>query len=221
MNEDNNVQNQNAPLQPDNKQIEDKKNPSDNLTPDHPRFREVVAEKNQLKETVGFLQQQLDEMKEQIAAKQVNRSDNQIDPEEEAALERIASKLRQKQVFVTKDDLSTEKQALEYERLSDKYPGGAGKSPKFDPIEVQTYAKRNGFSNLEKAYKDMHFDALVQLEAKRQTPTPPDSERADGRVRQSPENAVTPDDIKNMSDEEYEEKRASILAALRPHTETV
>ena len=202
-----------APLQSEQEQV--KKDPSDNLTPDHPRFKEVIAEKNQLKEEVSSLKEQLEELKEQISTRQQETGNEDLTVEEERALEKIDKQLRNRG-YITKDELVVEKRAQEYSRLSDKYNGSNG-LPKFDAVEVQAHAKKYGFESLEKAYKDLHFDAFVQLEAKKNgnSINPPSSERAGGGDKQPTKSEFSPEDIASMSDADYEKNREKILSSMK------
>lgn len=207
------------PLEGDKKE-EVKQDPSDTLTPDHPRFKEVIAEKNELKNEVENLRSELSEVKEQIAARQEQTGEDELTSDEQVALERIERNLKAKG-YVKKEDMQSElrveRKAREYERLSEKYDGKNG-LPKFVADDVAIYAKRHGFDDLERAYKDMHFDVRVELEAKRRLEgkNPPTSEQPTGGDRDGDKERLTGDDISNMSDAEYEEKRADLLSSIKP-----
>lgn len=202
-----------APLQSEQEQV--KQDPSDRLTPDHPRFKEVLERAKTAEGKVEDLQNQLNELKDQISTRQESTGDEDLTVEEERALEKIDKQLRSRG-YITKDELVVEKRAQEYSRLSDKYSGSNG-LPKFDPVEVQSHAKKYGFDNLEKAYKDLHFDAFVQLEAKKNSNSinPPSSERAGGGDREPAKSEFSPEDIASMSDADYEKNRDKILSSMK------
>lgn len=185
--------------------------PSDKLTPEHPRFKEVIAQNHELKQNLEEMRTQMEELKSSITVKQDAGEDTD---EEELALRKIERRMEEK--FARKEDLSADRQALQFERLSEKYNGQNG-YPKFVPVDVTAYAKRNGFgNNYEAAYKQMHFDALVQVEAKRKGFQPPTSEKPTGGEKQQEQSTLSPQDIAQMSDEEYEKHRSKILENLRP-----
>lgn len=197
---------------------EEKKDPSDNLTPDHPRFKEVIADNHEKQKQIDALQTQLDEVNKKIDARQDKTGDEDLTEEEEAWLDRIGKGLKRKGIIVTQDDLRQERQATQYEKLSEKHDGSDG-FPKFIPVEVQAFAKKRGISDLEDAWYIMNRTAIDQVNARKIAKTPEEiqSEKADGKEeKQTPKNTLTPEAIANMSDEEYEAQRASILGALKP-----
>jgi len=102
--------------------------------------------------------------------------------------------------------------------LSQKYSGKDG-YPKFDSEEVNAYAKKNGFgNNYEAAYNDLHRDAIIRVEAKKlnQDPKVPTSESpASQGERSITQEGLTPEQVANMSDEEYEKNREKILQGLK------
>jgi hypothetical protein len=223
MNPDNSQESTNAPLQPDNKQEQDnqtKSDPSDNLTPDHPRFKEVVAEKNELKQTVNQLQSQMEELRQSISTRQSREDDDSLTYEEQQALDRIDRGLKAKG-YLTEEDLRSRNRAENYKSLTKEYDGKNG-LPKFVPIEVEAHAKANGYGdNLLAAYRDMHFDAIVQQESKRSANQPevPTSEKpASGQRGNVANTEFTPEAISQMSDEEYERNREKILGSIRSST---
>lgn len=213
MDEEKNVQTTNAPLQSEQKETTPaQEDPSDRLTPDHPRFKEVLERAKQAEGKVSELETAMQQLKEQITTRQEETGDDELTVEEERALARIDRGLRSKG-YLTQDDLAVERRSQEYARLAKEYNGSNG-LPKFDPTEVEIYAKKNGFSNLEKAYKDLHFDAFVQYQARHSTP-PPSSEKPTGADRQVANTEFNAEAIAAMSDEEYERNREKILAAMR------
>ena len=194
-----------------NIETEGQKDPSDNLTPDHPRFKDVIAKNHDLERVVETMRTEMDELRQSISSKQ-DQGENT--DEDERALQIIEKRLSSK--FATKDDLNSDRQAIQFDRLSEKYSGSNG-YPKFVPVDVVAHAKKNGFSNYEKAYRDMHFDTIVSIEAaKKGTVTVPTSEKPAGGERQQESSTISPQDIAQMSDEEYEKNRDQILTALRP-----
>lgn len=191
---------------------EEQADPSDKLTPEHPRFKEVVARVHERDEQINELNQKVQELESRIQQKQDEGEETDV---EEAALRKIERRMEQK--FAKKEDLSADRQALQFERLSEKYNGSNG-YPKFVPVDVVSYAKRNGFgNNIEAAYKQMHFDTIVNVEAGRKGQiNVPTSEKPTGGERQQEGSTLTPQDIAEMSDEEYEKNRDKILQAARP-----
>lgn len=189
-----------------------KHDPSDNLTPEHPRFKEVVAEKNELKQTVTDLQTQIDDLKQSISTKQDTGEETD---EEEVALRKIEKRMEGK--FAKVEDVDSERQALTFDRLSDKYNGSNG-YPRFVPVDVVAYARTKGYGkNYEAAYNDMHREAIVQVEVKKlNTSKAPTSEKPSGGDKQAEGDTISATDIANMSDEEYEKNRTKILQAVRP-----
>ncbi len=210
----------NAPLQPNNDegQNQPKSDPSDQLTPEHPRFKEVIAQNHELKDQIGDLQSQLKDVQDSINRRQEETGDDELTAEEEKSLDRIQKGLKTKYNVVTQEDLRVERRARTYDKLSDKYDGENG-LPKFVPVDVEAHAKANGYGdNLEAAYKDMHFQAFVQAEAKKTGTkiTPPTSEKPTGGDRDQIANTeFTPEAVAAMSDEEYEKNRDKILGGIK------
>ena len=208
---------QDALLQSGQQNIEDRKDPSDNLTPDHPRFKDVIAKNHDLNIQMETLKQQLEELKQNINTRQEATGDDEFTVDEEKALDKIYAGLRAKKGVLTEADLRVEKRANEYGRLVGKYDGSNG-LPKFVALDIEAHAKKNGYGeNYEAAYKDLHHDAIVQAEAKKLTTPPPsptqiEKGRGDREVRVA---SFTPEDIAKMSDEDYEKNRAAIHAAMR------
>lgn len=191
------------------------KDPSDQLTPEHPRFKEVVAEKNQLREEIGELKAEMQRLQERITERQEVQDDESLTREEELALERIDKAMRSKG-YVKRDDLEADREAEKITSLQGKYNGSDG-LPKFVPDDVVVYAKRNGYGrNYEQAYKAMHFDAIVQVAQRRQNLQVPDSEKPTGGERKPATGEFTKEDIAKMSDAEYEANREKILSTVRP-----
>ena len=206
-----------ALLQSGQQDREERKDPSDNLTPDHPRFKDVIAKNHELNTQMETLKQQMEELKQNINTRQEATGDDELTVDEEKALDRIYAGLRAKKGVLTEADLRVEKRANEYGRLVGKYDGSNG-LPKFVAIDVETHAKKNGYGdNYEAAYKDLHHDAIVQVEAKRMTAPPPnptqiEKGRGDREIKIA---EFTPEAIAQMSEEEYDKNRPAILAAMR------
>lgn len=197
--------------------VEEKKDASDNLTPDHPRFKQVIEKLHEKDKTIDELKVELEKIKDQISQRQEDTGE-QLTQDEVLALDKIDKSLRKERGYLTRDDLEREvrieRNARNLEKLSETYNGTNG-YPKFIPEDVVSYAEENGFgSNYMAAYKQMHFDALVNLEAKKQNVTPPTSERPTGGERSFGED-LTSEKIGQMSDEEYEKKRETILSNLK------
>lgn len=209
-----------APLQPDQKEGEgeEKKDPADNLTPDHPRFKQVLDQNREFKDTIADLKDQLADINDKISTRQEETGNEDLTQEERDSLDKIEREL-QKKGFVRRDELEedqrVERIARDFERLSDKYDGKNG-YPKFVAEDVASHAKRYGFDSMEKAYRDLHFDAIVGTEAKRQrnAPTPPGSEKPTGAEREVT-GELTPEKIAAMSDQEFAENEADIMSSFK------
>lgn len=78
--------------------------PSDKMTPDHPRFKEVYNEAKESKAKVTQLESELAELRQKISERQVATGDSEFTEEEEKALERIEKGLA-KRGFVKKEEL--------------------------------------------------------------------------------------------------------------------
>lgn len=192
---------------------------SDKLTPDHPRFKQVLDRAKTAEEKAEALERRLSELEGQVSQRQQATGDETLTAEEEIALNRV-SKLLEKQGFARRADVEANeritKRALQLDKLEGRYDGSNG-YPKFDPVEVVEYARRNGYSDqdLDKAYKNLHMDAIIAVEArKRSAPQPTESEKPSGSSRQlTPQ--LTVEDIPNLSDQDYEKNRSTILERLR------
>lgn len=199
------------------------KDPSDNMTPDHPRFKEVYSELKEARaklEKMPDLERQLAELQEKVAARQERTGDDDLTEEEWKAIDRIERGLK-KRGFVRQDDLKTESFQIrlerDFERLNEKYDGSNG-LPKFVADEVFGYAKRKGLTNdLEAAYRLMNYDSIVEVEAKKRSQgyKPPTSERPSSGDRSGRSTELSPTDVSQMSDDEYEKNREKILRGLR------
>lgn len=215
---------QDALLQPDQKEGVEKeqtKDPSDNLTPEHPRFKEVIEKLHRKDDEVESLKAELEELKQSVSTRQTEDGTDTLLPDERAAMEKIREQLRRSGEFVTKEELDNERRttqmASEMARLSKEFDGTNG-YPKFDRQEVLAYAKSKGFgNNLEDAYYSLHRPAIIQVEAKKIGRVDvPDSERPTASDKKSPGALeVTSQDIANMSDAEYERNRAKILSSIK------
>lgn len=200
--------------------------PSDNLTPEHPRFKEVLTQLRELKtEKESWstekqdLLDRLDNLEKQSSRGTVKEED-QLTLEEEAALNKIDKSLRNKG-FLTKEQLDERDRVfnrkLTLDKLQEKYAGG-NKYPKFNSEEVLEYSKRNGFGdNLEAAYFDMHREAIIKVEAEKLAggkEVPQSEAPANGEVR-IPQTELTAQDVSKMSDAEWEAKRGEILTGIK------
>lgn len=113
---------QDASLQSDQEQTTEEtkvtvtqEDPADRLTPDHPRFKQVLNENRDLKE-------RLDAVESRIQERQEKTGEQELTYEEQSALDRLDQAFRRRG-YVTKDDLAVKRQASELEKLSDKYDG--------------------------------------------------------------------------------------------------
>lgn len=210
-------QTNNAPLQPGQENtevvIED---PSDRLTPEHPRFKEVLQRAKTAEEKYEQIQAELESLKAKVETRQDATGDEYLTAEEQQYLNFLKKELR-KEGFVTQDVLASDRQAIIYDKLQDKFDGKNG-YPKFDPVDVTAYAKRNGYgSNYEAAYNAMHHSAIVEVEAKRfaNKPTPPAIEKPSGKEGGAPQTELTLEDVANMSDDEYAAKSDEIKRLMK------
>lgn len=199
----------------------EEKEPSDQLTPEHPRFKQVIEKLHERDETIDTLRKELDEVKQRIETRQDKTGDNELTDDERQALNKI--KLNLKDEYVRKEDLEEErrinKMSMQFERLTDRFDGKNG-YPKFVAADVAAFAAKRGHNDMEAAYRDMHFDAIVGVEAKKlqQKPTAPVSEKPTGSTHSAPETDLTAEQIANMSDEDYEKHRSKILSAVKATT---
>ncbi len=197
----------------DSDQDPNKEDPSDKLTPDHPRFKDVLNEKKEAEAEAERLRIELAEVK----SVKETPSDDELTPEEQASLIKIKKALS-KEGFVTQSDLRVQRNAETLRKLTDKYDGKGG-LPAFDRAEVVAYAKKNGFGdNYEAAYRDIHFDTIVEVNAKKKAnlPQPPTAEKPSGGGEATTTKRFTREDIKNMSDAEYDKYRVGLLNAIKP-----
>lgn len=200
--------------------VNKEEDPSDKLTPDHPRFKEVLNRAKESEGKVAELEQKLADLQQQITARQEKTGEDDFTEEELKALARIERGLAMKG-FVRKDELesSTFQTKLErqFDRLNEKYDGSNG-MPKFVADEVYAYAKKRGLeSDLESAYKLKNYDSIIEYEAKKRSQgfTPPTSEKPTSSNKSGISNEVSPTDIASMSDAEWEQKREQILRSLK------
>lgn len=192
-----------------------KEDPRDNLTPDHPRFQEVYNELKELKgekEKREQLEEQLEELRAQVNSQNSKQEEDVYTEEEEKALERIDKGLK-KRGYLTKAELDevqrTQERAQALKELQKEYSGENG-YPKFDAAEVMAHAKKEGIGNLRAAYRDLHHNAIVKVEAKRNTTETVDSESPTGGAREVAAD-LDPAKIANMSDAEWAKKGPSIM----------
>lgn len=196
---------------------EEKEDPSDKLTPDHPRFKTVLEERNQFRAQTEELRNEIDKLKQNASNRQLATGDDELTPEEVSSLNKIKRELA-KDGFVTKTDLQVNQNAQSLKELSSSHNGRDG-LPKFEAVDVVAYAKKNGFNdNYEAAYKDMHFDTIVEHNAKARAKSlnSPSSEKPSGGAENSGGKRFTESDIANMSDTEYEKYRTGLLTAIKP-----
>lgn len=194
--------------------------PSDKLTPDHPRFKDVLARAKTAEEKQTQLEQELNDLRLKVEARQEKTGDDDFTDEELKALARIEKGLAMKG-FVRKDELESttfqSKLERQFDRLNEKYDGSNG-LPKFVADEVYAYAKRQGLTgDLESAYKLLNYDAIVDVEAKKRSnvATPPTSERPTSSDRSGVSTEVSPTEISEMSDFEWEQNRDKVLRSLK------
>lgn len=200
---------------------ENKEDPSDKLTPEHPRFKKVIEDLHSAKEQNEDLKRQLDELKAKVDQRQEQEHTDTVTDDEQKALDKIDRELKRRG-YLTKAEQEEhdriERRASQLTALSSEFNGKNG-LPKFIPDEVVAFAKANGFGeNYRAAYREMHFDAIVQLQSKGggSGNRPPGSEPPNGGERNAPKLDITSDDIARMSDEEYEKNREKILKAIKP-----
>lgn len=208
-------ENQDAPLQSDQNQ----EDPSDKLTPDHPRFKQVVEKLHQSEKTNEDLQQRLADLEERISKRQERTGDDEMDESEKAALDKIERQLKARG-YVTQDVLTekqrVERMAYDFDRYSNKYDGANG-YPKFVAADVAAHMKKKGIDDMEEAYFSLHRPAIIEVEAKKLAGKPivPTSEKPSGGTREQPVTEVTPEQIAQMSDQDYEKYRENLLAGFK------
>jgi len=222
------IKKEDALLQPDEKgddtSVENNvsnDDPSDKLTPEHPRFKQVLERAKEAEEKAEHLEQKMKDLEAKVNERQEETGDRNLTADERAAVDLIEKELRNRK-YLTQEDLdkreSINRRESEYVRLKGKHDGSDG-YPKFDSEEVTLYAKVNGFGdNFEAAYNDMHRDAIVQVEAKKIAKgnvNVPNSEKPTGGEINIPNTELTPGEISTMSDEDYEKKRAEILKGIK------
>ncbi len=212
-----------APLQSDQNQdqkVEIKSDPSDNLTPEHPRFKKVIEENHQLKDSIQTLKEEMDELRQSIKDRQSDTGDSELTAEEEVALAKIERQMQSKG-YLKKEDLESEKRierrSLQLSSLGEKYDGSDG-YPKFVREDIVEFAKKRGIDDYREAYKLLNFDAIVQIESKKNNgANPPGSEPPTGGEKSKPGTGeFSSEQIANMSDEEYEKNREKIKSSLKP-----
>ncbi len=169
-------------------------------------------------EDIDTLKTELAELRESVSQKK-NESDDGFTREEEDALAKIDRGLKAKG-YLTKEELDERDRISnrnnQIDKLSSKYTKGSG-FPVFKADEVLVYAKKMGFgNNLEAAYRDMHWDAITQVIAKRQGEgfEPVNSEKPIGGERQTG-TELTTSAVAEMDDSEYEKNRSTILGKFR------
>jgi hypothetical protein len=201
-----------------------KTDPRDNLTPDHPRFKEVYDELKATKEKaakVDSLETQVRELQATMSSINKKSDGEAFTDEEKAALARIKKGLQDEGAFVSKQDLEEadriRNRAETIRTLEGEFNGKNG-YPKFDTVEVTEFAQKNGFGgNLRAAYREMHFNAIVKVEAKRgsgEEVADVSSERPSGGG-QPVAGEFTRDQIKNMSPEEWKKNEDTIMSKFR------
>ncbi len=193
-----------------------KEDPSDKLTPDHPRFKDVLTRAKTAEEKADALEARLQELENQKTETRTTNEDD-LTEEERISLEKIERNLA-KRGFVTQESLRVQQSANTLKNLGDKYDGKNG-LPKFDRTDVVTYAKSKGFGdNYEAAYRDMHFDTILEQEAikRSKAPTPPLAEKPTAGAESSGKKRFTREQIANMSLEEYQQYQKSFHAAIKP-----
>lgn len=219
---DNDLKDQDAPLQSNQKEEtqEGKADASDKLTPEHPRFKEVLDRAKVAEDKAEDLQTQIEDLKSQVNQRQEETGDEELNSDELLALDKI-EKAFKKRGYATKneiqEDLRVDRMARDFERLSQKYNGADG-TPKFEPVEVKAYAtKHNLGDNLEVAYREMHWQTLINLEAKNlgNAPEVPESEKPTGGEGKSPQELDVSELAKTATDPEWEEQRENILASIK------
>lgn len=181
---------------------------------------QALEELSSVKEKLGeidTLKEQLEELKSSVGKK--NEDGDVFTQEEESALSRIDKALKNRG-YLTKDELEEtrriDRRNDTINNLSNKYHKGSG-YPEFKTADVLVYAKEKGFGdNLEAAYRDMHWETITQVIAKRNGEglEPIDSEKPVGGNRPA-STELTATRIAEMDPNEYEKNRGSILEKFR------
>jgi hypothetical protein len=200
-----------VPVEETADQAPDKEDPSDKMTPEHPRFKEVLDRAKTAEERAEELERRIIELEEN------KQDDGSLSPDEKASLDKIKRELA-KDGYVTQGDLRVQRNAENLRKLSEKYTGKEG-LPAFERADVVAFAKKEGYGdNYEAAYRQMHFDAIVEVESKKKASAPqaPEVEKPSGGGEATTTKRFTREDIKNMSDPDYDKYRTGLLQALKP-----
>lgn len=184
------------------------------------RLDSVIAQREEERRRADELEERLAELEGKLEERTTPATPATSDftEEELRLLDRIGDGLRKKG-FLTAEQQEEQSRIFErrsqISRLSDKYGKGSG-YPSFNSDKVLVHAKKNGFgSNLEAAYKDMHWDAILDIEADKRSRglNAVDSEKPSKGER--PSLGVTPQDIDSMGLHEYESQREDLLSKFR------
>lgn len=195
--------------------------PSDKLTPDHPRFKQVLERAKAAEEAHAKDSEELARIKEELETIKSERSaggdEIALDEEERLAwnkMEKLLDKRDRERGVLTASQLEererVENRANSIKELRTKHNGKDG-LPVFDD-EVIVHAKQKGFGdNYEAAYRDMHFDAIVEVETKRRSGgyTPPSAE-VPTSARRVVVDGLTPEAINNLDPVQYERVREKL-----------
>ena len=186
------------------------------------RLDKVIAQREEALEKMSVMEEkvsEIDSLKEEIEKlKSSKKSEGESFTEEETgALKKIKTGIKDE--FMTREEFEEQKRIEQRESkirtLSDKYKKGSG-YPEFKADEILVYAKKNDFgSNLEAAYRDMHWEAIKQVLSKSGSEVEvPDSEKPTGgdRVKGT---SVTTTQIANMDESEYEKNRGDIMTKFK------
>jgi DNA-directed RNA polymerase subunit F len=143
------------------------------------RVRNLLEERNNLRNEVQTIKAQIPYAPQQVAQVQPTTSE-EVTPEQQQAVEN----LRKFGILTTKDLQEVQDQLTldsEYMRLETRYSGDDGK-PVFDRSEVERHMRDTGIYNPEKAYEDLYRDELFdwrsnQMSQRAETPRQTYSER--------------------------------------------
>lgn len=168
---------------------------------------EALEQLESVKGEIEELKPLKDELAELRARIEKGSSDDtkKFTREEEDALEKIDAGLKQRG-YMTKAEYEETRKAdrrvLEINRLTDKYKKGSG-FPEFKVDEIMIHAKKKGIDDLEAAYRDKHWETLLQKARKGEGFEPVESEKPTGGDRPK-QTGISTEEISKMDLNEYE-----------------
>lgn len=181
-------------------------------TPEHPRFQDVIRQRNEEREKNEKLESRLRELEEKIEKRQTSegKSSDDFSPEELEALDKIRRGLG---IDKIQEDFHINTRA---QKLRDvKSFARRHKYPKPNEGELIAYAKERGYGeNYDAAYRDMYGDDIIRIEAQKYNINPVDSEKPTGGSREFKTEADRTT-IADMTPDEWAEKGPGIMSSFK------